>query len=101
MAKLTNTALELVWSAGTCRAKIRHGLTVESVEIPFRKPVFRAILARIAALCNLGKPDSVSPYGGQGQLSVVSNPSAVFQIAFVNTPDEQTLAISAAIPGES
>ena len=86
--------LEIVWHAGACRAKIRQGVTEESVEIPFRKSVFRAILARIAALCNELEPDSVSPYSGQGKLAVASDLPAVFQVAFVNTPDEQILAIS-------
>lgn len=86
--------LELAWCDGTCRGKIRRGATEESIEIPFRKPVFRAILARIAALCNEWHPDSVSPYAGQSELAVASDLPAVFQVTFVNTPDEQKLLIS-------
>ena len=86
--------LEIVWHAGACRAKIRQGVTEESVEIPFRKSVFRAMLARIAALCNELEADSVSPYAGEGKLSVASEFPSLFQVTFVNTPDEQILAIS-------
>ena len=86
--------LELVWRDGVCRAKIRQSEIEETVEIPFRKSVFRAILARIANLCNDYEFDSVSPYGGEGKLSVGTDLPATFQIVFVNTPEEQTLAIS-------
>ncbi len=34
------------------------------------KSVFRAILARVATLCNEQSANSVSPYGGQGELVV-------------------------------
>ncbi len=86
--------LEIVWQTGSCRAKIRRGVAEGFAEIPFRKSVFRAILARIALLCNETRPDLVSPYGGDSKLAVGENASRVFQIEFINTPDEQKLVIS-------
>jgi hypothetical protein len=53
--------------------------------------VFRDVLARLAVLCNERTPNSVSPYGGQGEVSVGPNPVAVFQVDFVNSPAEQRL----------
>jgi hypothetical protein len=65
----------------------------ESVAVPFQKSVFRAILARLAALCNEQSPDSVSPYGGASELSVGTSPPVVFCVAFANTPAEQWLEV--------
>ena len=48
---------------------------------------------RLAALCNEQSPGSVSPYGGEGELSIGTNPSAVFRVAFTNTPGEQVLEL--------
>jgi hypothetical protein len=83
--------LEVIYHSETCHCSIRHGAVEESIEIPFRKSVFRAMLARVAALCNEQRPDSVSPYGGQGELSVGPVPVAVFLVKFVNTAEEQKL----------
>jgi hypothetical protein len=85
--------LHLDWRADRCRV---HPLGVrpeESTEIPLPKSVFRAVLARVAALCNERIPDSVSPYGGEGELSVGTDPPTVFRVAFINTPGEQRLEV--------
>ena len=63
-----------------------------SLPVSIRKSVLRAILARFAALCNVRVPNSVSPYGGQGTLSV-HDPAKEFRVAFVNTPAEQKLSL--------
>jgi hypothetical protein len=85
--------LQLDWQANMCRVRPlgeeRHG----STEIPLQKSVFRAILARLAALCNERTPNSVSPYGGEGELSVRTNPPTVFRVAFTNTPGELRLEV--------
>jgi hypothetical protein len=85
--------LQLDWHAGRCRVRSLGGNGEELLDAPLRKSVFRAILARVAALCNERRPSSVSPYGGQGDLSVGENPPAVFRLAFVNTPAEQKLEL--------
>jgi hypothetical protein len=63
----------------------------ESTDLSLPKSAFRAILARLATLCNERVPDSVTPYGGEGQVLAGSNPPGVFRVAFKNTPDEQCL----------
>ena len=85
--------LTLDWQANKCRV---HPLGTEqpgSIEIPLPKSVFRAILARVAALCNERIPNSVSPYGGDGELSFGTNPPTFFRVAFTNTPGEQRLEV--------
>jgi hypothetical protein len=46
-----------------------------------------------SALCNEQTPDSVSPYGGQGELLVHTNPPALFHVLVTNTPREQRLEV--------
>jgi hypothetical protein len=85
--------LQLDWQADRCRVHPLGARPQESTEIPLSKSVFRAILARIAALCNERVPDSVSPYGGEGELSVGTSPPTIFRVAFTNTPGEQRLEV--------
>jgi hypothetical protein len=59
------------------------------VELPLRKSVLRAALARLAVLCNERQGHSVTPYGGAGEITVAGDPRVVLRMAFVNTPDEQ------------
>jgi hypothetical protein len=47
----------------------------------------------MAVLCNERTPNSVSAHGGEGELSVCTNPPTVFRVAFTNTPGEQRLEI--------
>ncbi len=85
--------LELDWQANRCRVRSLGAEPQESTEIPLPKSVFRAILARVAALCNERIPNSVAPYGGEGELSDRTDPARVFRVAFTNTPGEQRLEI--------
>jgi len=85
--------LQLDWQADRCRVRSFGGGWEESIDVPLRKSVFRAILARVATLCNERIPNSVSPYGGQGELSVGANRPAVFRVTFANTPTEQKLEL--------
>jgi hypothetical protein len=86
--------LQLDWQADCCRVRPFAGGPEEVIESPLRKSLFRAILARVAALCNERSPNAVSPYGGQGELMVGANPAAVFRVAFTNTPGEQRLELT-------
>lgn len=61
--------LRLEWQADGCRIRCCVGDSEETIDVPRRKSVFRAILARIAVLCNEQVPNSVSPYGGKSELS--------------------------------
>jgi hypothetical protein len=65
-----------------------------SIDVPLAKSIFRMMIARVAALCNERVPNSVSPYGGEGELWIRSDPSVVFRVAFTNTPSEQRLELS-------
>ncbi len=85
--------LQLDWQANRCRVRPLGAQPQESTEVPLPKSVFRAILARMAVLCNERIPDSVSPYGGEGELSICTNPPTVFRVAFINTPGEQRLEV--------
>lgn len=88
--------LQLDWQADHCRVRSAGGDWEELLDVPLRKSVFRAILARIAALCNERRPNSVSPYGGQAELlmGAGTNPTAVLRITFANTSAEQKLELT-------
>jgi hypothetical protein len=66
------------------------------IELPIRASVIRAVLARIAALCNTRLPDSVSPYSGEGELSFGSEQPVLLRAAFSNTASEQWLELGRA-----
>jgi hypothetical protein len=83
--------LQLRWQANRCHVRRLGGDQEELIDIPLRKSVFRAVLARVAALCNEQSTDSVSPYGGQGEIRVGDHPVTVFRVAFRNTPSELSL----------
>jgi hypothetical protein len=84
--------LRLDWQAEHCRVRLGTG-TEDLIEIPLPKSVVRAALARIAVLCNERKVNSVSPYGGRGELSIGCEGAAIVQVAFTNTADEQSLEL--------
>jgi hypothetical protein len=93
LALCREQGLQLDWQADRCRVRPLGAEPPESTEIPLPKSVFRAILARMAALCNERIPDSVSPYSGEGELSVCTDAPTVFRVAFTNTPGEQRLEV--------
>ena len=86
--------LELDWQAGRCRVRSFESDGEEWIDVPLRKSVFRAILARVAVLCNERMPNSTSLYGGQGEITVGADPATVFRVAFANTPSEQRLELT-------
>jgi hypothetical protein len=86
--------LQLHWHAGYCRFQTLGAEPLACIEFPIQRSVFRSILARLAALCNEQSPDFVSPYGGEGQLTVCDNPLLVVRVIFTNTPDVQRLELN-------
>ena len=105
--------LRLDWRDERCRIRSLTGSLEELLDLPLRKSIFRAILARVAALCNERSPSSVSPYGGQGELLIVTEaiggdfalgdrqvrrswPPVLFRVSFANTADEHKLEL---VPG--
>jgi hypothetical protein len=76
--------LRLDYAGGVCR--VRVGGEGE-FHLPVPKSVFRAALARVAALCNEQSPDAVTPYGGAGELPGGGD-GAALRVTFTNTPAE-------------
>jgi hypothetical protein len=91
--------IQLAWHSGHCRVRFLEGDPPSWIEVPLRKSVVRAALARVAVLCNQRNPHSVSPYGGQGELLAGTDPATTIRVAFVNTPDEQSLELASARRG--
>jgi hypothetical protein len=85
--------LRLDWQPVCYRVRPAHGEWEELTGVRLPTTVFRALLARLAALCNDRTPDSVSPYGGSGKLSAGTNPRVVFSLDFVNTAAQQRLEL--------
>jgi hypothetical protein len=69
-----------------------NGETTEAL-VPLPPAAFRTILARVAALCNEYSPNAVTPYRGEGLLTLKGSPPAIVHVAFVNSPDEQRLEV--------
>jgi hypothetical protein len=86
--------IQLDWHANQCRVRSVGLDPQESIAVPLPKTVFRALLARLAALCNERNPGSVSPYGGEGELTVGVNPATVCRVTFTNTPREQRVQLT-------
>jgi hypothetical protein len=85
--------LSLTFRSGMCVVS-PAGEASNTVEVPLPKSVFRAVLARVAVLCNEQRPDSVSPYGGTGEVCVGPDPRTTLRVAFTNTPEEQRLELN-------
>src|SRR5437660_10757423 len=60
--------IRLGWQAGRCQVSISRAEPPMRIEVPVQKSVVRAVLARVAALCNERVPNSVSPYRGLGEV---------------------------------
>jgi hypothetical protein len=86
-------SLRLEWQSDHCHIRSLNGGSDESFDQPLRKSIFRAMLARVAALCNERNPRSVSPYGGKGELSIDADPPTSFRVTFANTSDELWLEL--------
>jgi hypothetical protein len=92
LAVCRDEGLRIEWQNKHCHVRSAH--LDESIDLSVSRSAFRAILARIAALCNERKPGSASPYGGQAELCLDSDPSTVFFVEFVNTAEEQRLDLA-------
>lgn len=89
----------LNWHDGRCCVHAFGGEAREDAEVRVQKSVFRAVLARIAALCNEQSPNSVSPYGGEGELVASTSPPVRLRVTFANRHGEQRLQIDRAEGG--
>lgn len=86
--------LQLDWQANRCRVRPSGGNWDDWIDVPFRKSVIRAILARLATLCNEHGATAISPYGGDGELSTGHGQAAVFKLSLTNTSDEQKFELT-------
>lgn len=86
--------LDLQWQPDQCRIRAVGSKEESNIEWTAAKSVSRAILARIAEMCNQRKPNSVAPYGGSGELTPPSRPTALFRCTFSNSTDSQWLRLS-------
>jgi hypothetical protein len=85
--------LLLAWEAGHCQVSFPNGGPVDRVDVPMPKSVFRAVLARIAVLCNEQNPNSVSAWAGQGKVAADSDSAKSIGVVFVNSPEKQSLEL--------
>ena len=94
LAYCRDRGVRLTWHPAAVTVQPLSGGAVERVSVELRSSAFRAVLARLAALCNRHRRDSVSPYGGQGEFIDERAPATVFRVDFRNTPDEQRLELT-------
>jgi hypothetical protein len=87
--------LQIEWQNNCFRVRCPGETWEDLTDLPIRKSVFRAVLARIAALCNEKNPNTVSLYGGQCEWMTGENPPKVFRILFTNTSAEQRIELTA------
>ena len=85
--------LQLTWHDGQCHVRTLGEESPEAINIPLQKSVFRALLARISALCDDRSSEPVSPYGGEGRIAIPATPSGCYHVVFSNTKDEQRVEI--------
>lgn len=91
--------LRMNFQDGHCRIRRLGTDSKDSLDLAVPKSVFRAVLARIAALCNERHPHSVTPYRGEGEVAVPApleqgNVSrSTCYVAFTNTPSDQRLEL--------
>lgn len=78
----------------TCHFQFLNKLSPSTVAIQVPKAVFRAVLARMAALCNQESRGTVSPYGGDGVIVQGTNPVESYRVVFANSPSDQTLQLT-------
>lgn len=87
LAAAREGAIRCEWQGGTVRVT---PVGAEPFDVALPKSAFRAVLARVAALCNERRAGSVTPYRGDAEVLAGDPPAPVF-VAFVNTPDDQRL----------
>lgn len=78
-------AMRLEWEDGKCRVQSLPLGSSPPMDVEIPLSVFRAILVRLATLCNQHSPESVSPYGGDGEFLWDSQQ---FRIEFSNNNPE-------------
>jgi hypothetical protein len=83
--------LQIDWCMETCRVQRLGVESADTLNVPLRKSVFRAILARVATLCDEQAPGSFAPFGGQGELKMGAG--TILRLSWMNTLGEQKLTV--------
>ena len=82
--------VSLTITTGNCVVVDAHNQQKEVVPITLSKVMFRALIARFAALCSSAK--TMTPYGGTGQIELPDH-SLILKVALKNTIDHQWLEL--------
>lgn len=90
--------LQIDWSPERCRVQRLGDESADTLNVPLRKSVFRAILARVATLCDEQAPGTFAPYGGRGELKMSAG--AALRLSWMNTLGDQKLTVIP-IPSEA
>lgn len=86
--------LKLEWEQENCRVHALDEDWSTVVPVPLKKSVFRAVLARVAVLCD-ELSNTTSLYGGQGEVKTSgANPSRI-RVKFENSPEKQQIQLEA------
>ena len=94
--------LQMRFQDGHCVIRRLGAEAEESLDITVPKSVFRAAIARVAAICNEQRPESVTPYRGEGNITLLppdlqcsekESPPSTCYVSFTNTPFDQHLEI--------
>jgi hypothetical protein len=93
MATARQQEIRLDWREGRCQVVLLGTGTPDRIEVVLPKSVIRAALARLAALCNEKDSDSVSPYGGRGEVIIEGDAPVAIRVKFVNTAESQSLEL--------
>jgi hypothetical protein len=80
--------VEMEWSDNRPKLRIDAADWSDLSDIGLKKSIFRAIVARIAILCNeQSNSAAMSPYGGNGELMVCGDLPTTVRVTLSNTPN--------------
>lgn len=69
--------------------------SIDMIENSMRRSQFRAVLARIAAICSEGSNSIMTPYGGDWEVSYGGDQNRRIRVSIQNTPDAQFVELEA------
>lgn len=91
--------LRISFQDNHCYVRSLDSVAQDALAVPLPKSVCRAVLARIAVLCNEHTPGSATPYRGEGKIPVPApipengSPPSTCCVEFTNTPSDQRLEL--------
>ena len=84
--------LSIEWEREKCHVRSLDGGWATVVELTLEKSVFRAVLARVAVLCDESS-NSTSPYGGEGEVKASGSNAARIRVKFENSTEKQQIQL--------